>query len=89
MEQNEFYTPRVDDDAMNNQEETKPETSDESTTDESAEETQRINVLIPKDIVKVAKQAAFFLEKNFGEYVSEALDEKNKQSKEKAREALL
>lgn len=89
MDQNDFHSPDTEDSTFHD---TGADTSEQDTTNTpkpDKEETHRLSVAVPKNVAKVAKQAAFFLETNFADYVAEALEEKNEQSKEKAREALL
>lgn len=93
MDQNDFHSPDTEDNTFHDhQNDTGADTSEQDTTNTpkpDKEETHRLSVAVPKNVAKVAKQASFFLETNFADYVTEALEEKNKQSKEKAREALL
>ena len=93
MDQNDFHSPDVEDNTFHDhQNDNEKDTSEPDTTNtpkQEKEETHRLNVAIPKDVAKVAKQASFFLEMNLADYVAEALEVKNEQAKEKAREALL
>lgn len=88
MDQNDFHSPDAEDNTPHDQQNnTEPDTA--NTSKQEKEETHRLSVAIPKDVAKVAKQASFFLDMNFADYVAEALEVKNEQAKEKAREALL
>lgn len=89
MDQNDFHSPDTEDNTFHD---TGADTSEQDTTNTpkpDKEETHRLNVTIPKDVAKVAKQASFFLDMNLADYVAEALEVKNEQAKEKARESLL
>lgn len=92
MDQNDFHSPDAEnstfhDHQNDNENNTEPDTA--NTPKREKEETHRLNVAIPKDVAKVAKQASFFLDMNLADYVAEALEVKNEQAKEKARESLL
>ena len=91
MDQNDFHSPDTEDSTFHdhqndNENNTEPDTAN---TPKQEEETHRINVVIPKDVAKVAKQAVFLLDMTLSDYVAEALEEKNERTKEKVREALL
>lgn len=89
MDQNDFHSPDTEDNTFHD---TETDTSEQDTTNTpkpDKEETHRLSVAVPKNVAQVAKQAAFFLDMNFADYVAEALEVKNEQAKEKAREALL
>lgn len=88
MDQNDFHSPDAEDNTFHDhQNDNEKDTT--NTSKQEKEETHRLSVAIPKDVAKVAKQASFFLDMNFADYVAEALEVKNEQAKEKAREALL
>ena len=93
MDQNDFHSPDTEDNTFHDhQNDSGADTSEQDTTNTpkpDKEETHRLSVAIPKDVAKVAKQASFFLDMNFADYVAEALEVKNEQAKEKARESLL
>lgn len=92
MDQNDFHSPEAEDSTFHdhqNDNERDTERDTANTPKREKEETHRLNVAIPKDVAKVAKQASFFLDMNLADYVAEALEVKNEQAKEKARESLL
>ena len=88
MDQNDFHSPDVEDNTFHDHQNDNEKDTTNAPKQEK-EETHRLSVAIPKDVAKVAKQASFFLDMNFADYVAEALEVKNEQAKEKAREALL
>lgn len=88
MDQNDFHSPDAEDNTFHDTENNTSE-PDTANTPKQEEETHRINVVIPKDVAKVAKQAVFLLDMTLSDYVAEALEEKNERTKEKVREALL
>lgn len=89
MDQNDFHSPDTEDNTFNDTENNTSEPDTANTPKQEEEETHRINVVIPKDVAKVAKQAVFLLDMTLSDYVAEALEEKNERTKEKVREALL